>query len=121
MKATEPCLTELSMELLERMAGALKILAHPCRLKLAEILQREGEAPVHMIMTRLKLPQATISQHLNQMRRAELVKASRRGKEVWYSIADPSALTILDCIRRKQDGGRIQNSESRIQNAESKR
>jgi ArsR family transcriptional regulator len=121
MKVNETCSPELSMDLLERMAGALKILAHPCRLKLAEILQREGEAPVHAVMTRLMLPQATISQHLNQMRRAGLVKASRRGKEVWYSIADPSALTILDCIRRKQDGGRIPNSEFRIQNAESKR
>jgi ArsR family transcriptional regulator len=105
MKTNEACFTELSMDLLERMAGALKILAHPCRLKLAEILQREGEAPVHVIIMRLQLPQATISQHLNQMRRAGLVKADRRGKEVWYSIADPSALTILDCIRKKQGAG----------------
>ncbi len=104
MKTNDACLPELSMDLLERMAGALKILAHPCRLKLAEVLQREGAVPVHVIITRLKLPQATISQHLNQMRRAGLVKADRRGKEVWYSIADPSALTILDCIRRKQGG-----------------
>lgn len=89
------------MELLERMAGALKILAHVHRLKLVEILQREGEAPVHVLMERIGLPQATISQHLNQMRRAGLVRALRRGKEVWYSIADPSALTILDCIRKK--------------------
>ncbi len=89
------------MELLERMAGALKILAHVQRLKLVEILQREGEAPVHVLMERVGLPQATISQHLNQMRRAGLVRAVRRGKEVWYSISDPSALTILDCIRKK--------------------
>ena len=114
MKTNEACISELSMELLERMAGALKILAHPCRLKLIEILQREGDLPVHVVMARLQLPQATISQHLNQMRRAGLVKAVRKGKEVWYGIDDPSALTILDCIRRKQSG--IQNSESRIQN-----
>lgn len=101
MKTHEPCLSEIPMELLERMAGALKVLAHPCRLKIVELLQREGDAPVHQIMHRINLPQATISQHLNQMRRAGLVKATRRGKEVWYGIADPSALTILDCIRRK--------------------
>lgn len=83
------------------MAGALKVLAHGQRLKMVEILQREGEVPVHVVIERLGLPQATVSQHLNQMRRAGLVKTSRRGKEVWYSIADPSALTILDCIRRK--------------------
>ncbi|MEI6564432.1 MAG: metalloregulator ArsR/SmtB family transcription factor [bacterium] len=105
MKTKDACLSEISMEHLERMAGALKILAHPCRLKMIEILQREGDCPVHVVMDRLQIPQATISQHLNQMRRAGLVKASRKGKEVWYGIADPSALTILDCIRRKQGGG----------------
>ena len=90
------------MEFLERMASALKVLAHPCRLKLVEVLQREGDMPVHGLMERLEQPQATVSQHLNQMRRAGLVKADRRGKEVWYAIADPSVLTILDCIRKKR-------------------
>lgn len=102
MKTNETSLPELSMEHLERMAGALKTLAHPCRLKLVEILQRVGELPVHEVMEKVGMPQATVSQHLNQLRRAGLVRASRRGKEVWYSIADTSALTILDCIRRKQ-------------------
>jgi len=102
MKTNENCNIELSPELLEHMAGALKMLAHPCRLKLVDLIQREGDAPVHVIMERLNLPQATISQHLNQMRRAGLVRAARRGKEVWYALADPSVLTILDCIRRKQ-------------------
>lgn len=102
MKTNEPCVTELSAELLEKMAGALRILAHPCRLKIIDVLQREKEAPVHVIMRKLDLPQAFVSHHLNQMRRAGLVKASRKGKEVWYDIMDPSALTILDCIRKKQ-------------------
>jgi DNA-binding transcriptional ArsR family regulator len=101
MKTSNPCAGELPVELLERMAGVLKILAHPQRLKLMEVLQRVGEAPVHALMERVPMPQATISQHLNQMRRAGLVRALRRGKEVWYSIADPSALTILDCMRKK--------------------
>lgn len=102
MKPKQACLEELPVEVLERMAVALRVLAHPHRLKMVEILQREGDAPVHVITERLGLPQATISQHLNQMRRTGLVRAARRGKEVWYAIADPSALTILDCIRRKQ-------------------
>jgi len=47
------------------------------------------------------LPQAALSQHLSQMRRAGLLAARRRGQEVWYAIADPHALTILNCIRSK--------------------
>lgn len=89
------------MEFLEKVAVALKVLAHPCRLKIVEVLQREGEVPVHALMARLNLPQALLSQHLNQMKRVGLLKGTRRGKEVWYGIADPSALTILDCVRRK--------------------
>lgn len=102
MKTLEPCIAEFSPELLERMASGLKALAHPCRLKIVDILQREAEVPVHTVMAHTNLPQATVSQHLNLLRRAGLVKASRKGKEVWYSIADASAITVLDCMRRKQ-------------------
>ena len=43
-------------------------------------------------------PQAVVSQHLNQMRRVGLLTARRQGKEMWYSITDPRALSILNCI-----------------------
>ena len=99
-------MNELPVELLQRMAEVLKVLAHPHRLKIVEILKLQQEAPVHAIIARLGLPQATISQHLNQMRRVGLVKARRDGKEVWYSIADPSSLTILDCIQKKRGNHR---------------
>lgn len=84
------------------MAERLKVLAHPHRLKIVEILHGCEEAPVHEIMSRVPLPQATASHHLNAMRRAGLIRADRRGKEVWYRIADPDSLTILDCIRKKR-------------------
>ena len=93
------------MAFLQRMAGVLRVLAHPHRLKIVELLQREQEAPVYLIQERLGLPQATISQHLNHMRRAGLLESARRGKQVWYGLADPSALTILDCIRKKRNSG----------------
>lgn len=91
----------MPLELLERMAGALRVLAHPRRLQVIEILQAEVEAPVHGIVARLGLPQAAVSQHLNYMRRSGLLKSERKGKEVWYSVADPNSLTVLDCIRKK--------------------
>jgi DNA-binding transcriptional ArsR family regulator len=101
MKRTSACGAELSHEVLARMAQVLKLLAHPDRLKVIEILENEGEAPVHAIVERLGLPQGATSQHLNQMRRANLIGAERRGKEVWYRIADRRSLTILNCIRGK--------------------
>ena len=102
MKTTS-CLehVELTPELLERMAQVLKLLAHPQRLKLIDVLERMGQAPVHELVRMVGAPQAVISLHLNQMRRMGLVACERRGQEVWYRIEDPRSLTILDCIRSK--------------------
>jgi len=92
----------LPVALLERMAVMLRVLAHPHRLKIIELLEDVQSAPVSWIHGALDLPQAATSQHLNHMKRAGLLKSSRHGKEVWYEIADPRALTILGCIRKKQ-------------------
>ncbi len=102
MKSNETKARELPVELLERMAEILKLLAHAHRLKIVEVLERDGELPVFELVNKLALPQAVTSQHLNAMKRVGLLQADRRGKEVWYSIADPRALTILDCIRKKK-------------------
>lgn len=92
---------DLSIDLLNRLADTLKLLAHPQRLKIIEILQREREAPVHLLTERLGLAQAATSHHLTRMRRVGLLACERHGKEVWYSIADNRALAILDCVRKK--------------------
>ena len=93
----------LPPDLLARMADVLKVLAHPQRLRILEILESRA-APVHEIMKAAVLAQAAASHHLNKMRRAGLIVAERRGKETWYRVEDPSALTILECIRKKHTG-----------------
>ena len=94
------CEGELSIEFLDRVAGVLKLLAHPHRLKIIEILEDSDGIPVHQIVERLDLPQAATSQHLNQMRRMGVVEAVRHGREVWYRIADERSVSILNCIRK---------------------
>lgn len=90
----------LPVALLERMAITLRVLAHPHRLKIIELLEAEQAAPVSRIQDAIKLPQAATSQHLNHMKRVGLLASERRGKEVWYAIADRRAITILGCIRK---------------------
>ncbi len=85
----------------ERVCEVLKVLAHPHRLKVIEVLQREESAPVFEIAQRIGLPQAATSQHLNHLKRAGVVAARRTGKEVWYSIQDRRSISVLDCIREK--------------------
>lgn len=92
----------LTIEYLERVARMLKLLAHPHRLKIVEALDAGGACPVHGLMEAVGLPQAPMSQHLNLMRRAGLVEAHRRGREVWYDVADRRCLGVLNCIREKR-------------------
>lgn len=84
------------------MAKVLKLLAHPYRLKIVDVLESEDSAPVHALVDRLDLPQAVVSNHLKKMLRAGLVESERRGKEVWYSLGDRRSLTILNCMRAKK-------------------
>lgn len=100
MKTNPSCIRQgkLTVDALERAAEKLKILAHPQRLRIIEILEREQEVPVYALIEETGFPQAVVSQHLNQMRRAGLLSARRQGKEMWYSITDPRALSILNCI-----------------------
>ena len=87
---------------MERMAQVLKLLAHPYRLKIIELLAAKKTMPVHSLVEQLALPQALVSRHLQRMQRAGLLKRERRGQEVWYSIGDRRSLTILSCMRNQK-------------------
>lgn len=97
-----PCPQDISIDDLARMAKVLKLLAHPYRLKIIDLLETGGDSPVHRLMERLDLPQAATSNHLKKMRRVGLVECQRQGKEIWYSLGDRRSLTILNCMRAKK-------------------
>ena len=97
----QPCPQDLSIADLARMAKVLKLLAHPYRLKIIDLLESADSAPVHVLVEKLDLPQALTSSHLKKMRRVGLVECERRGKEIWYRLGDRRSLTILNCMRAK--------------------
>lgn len=101
MKKQKACVEGLSIEMLTRVGEVLKVLAHPHRLKIVEILEGHKGLPVHAIAEQLDLTHAATSQHLNHMKRAGILSAERKGKEVNYAITDTRSLTILKCIRTK--------------------
>lgn len=97
-----PCPPLVSIADMARMAKVLKLLAHPYRLKIVDILDREKAVPVHTLTQQLRQPQALVSNPLRKMLQAGLVARERRGKEVWYSVGDRRSLTILNCMRAKK-------------------
>jgi ArsR family transcriptional regulator, zinc-responsive transcriptional repressor len=93
----------IAMETLERAAAMLRVLAHPHRLRICEILMRE-RVPVNMIAEHLGIPPNAASQHLNIMRAHGLLTAERDGKTVYYHVADARAGWVLECIRNHHPG-----------------
>jgi len=87
-------------ELLERAAAVMKAIGHPLRLRILELLGAEREAGVTAICAALRAGQPLVSQQLGRMRLEGILAARREGAQVFYSVARPEVLGVLDCIRR---------------------
>ena len=89
-------------------ARMLKLLASEQRLLLLCRLI-EGEASVGALADHAKLAQSTASQHLAKMRAEGLVATRRDAQTIYYRLADPAAMRVLDTlcdIYRGQPEGR---------------
>jgi len=84
---------------LSRAAETIKLLGHPERLKIVEVLDA-GESTVSDIQAELDLPQAIVSQHLAKLRGLGIVSAKRAGVHVYYRVMEPKVRLILECIRK---------------------
>ncbi|MCA9738130.1 MAG: metalloregulator ArsR/SmtB family transcription factor [Gemmatimonadota bacterium] len=83
---------------LRRAAEIIRMLGHPERLKIVEVLER-GETTVTEIQEAVGLPQASVSQHLARLRGCDVVASRRDGVHVHYRIIEPKVSHILNCIR----------------------
>lgn len=79
-------------------AEFLKVLAHPVRLCIVKGLLEKGSCNVSHMQWCLELPQSTISQHLQKLRTAGLVKGERNGLEISYSIADDRISKLIKAL-----------------------
>lgn len=83
---------------LSRAAEIIKILGHPERLKIVEVLE-SGEGTVTDVQEAVGLSQPSVSQHLARMRGAGIVASRRDGVNVYYRVVEPKVWHILKCIR----------------------
>jgi DNA-binding transcriptional ArsR family regulator len=70
-------------------------LADPRRLQIVRHLQQE-EARVSDLMTELGLAQSTVSEHVSCLRECGLVVGRAQGRQVFYSLARPELLDLLE-------------------------
>lgn len=90
----------IDMETLERVAPVIRNVAHPLRLRILDYLQHEGSPrTVSQIVDVSGAGQALVSQQLRILKDSGVLLARREGSYIFYSIANPNVLLILDCIR----------------------
>lgn len=74
--------------LYEIKARIVRLLAHPKRLEIVDLLQH-GERTVTQISDALGLSQAGTSQQLALLRRGAIVEIRRQGNFTFYRLSDP--------------------------------
>ena len=79
-------------------AEIFKVLTHPARLAILDIL-RDGEHCVCHMEAWLGFRQAYISQQLSVLRQAGLIRDRRDGWNIYYQIADERIYLVLDQVR----------------------
>lgn len=80
---------------LSAMSEFFKALADETRLKILFTLLESGMCVMH-ISEHVGMSQSAVSHQLSILRRADLVKVSRNGKNQVYSISDEHVRLVLD-------------------------
>lgn len=80
----------------------LKVLAHPVRLCIVRNLMNK-ECNVSNMQECLELPQSTVSQHLSILRAKGIIKGSRNGLEITYSVVNDEAIKLIETLFCKEE------------------
>lgn len=69
-----------------KLAQMAKVLGHPARIAIIEILVRKNDCINTSLVSELGLAQATISQHLKELKSVGIIQGSVAGKTMNYCI-----------------------------------
>jgi len=79
-------------------ADIFQALAHPTRIAILELLSA-GELSAGVLIDKLGMEQANVSQHLAVLRAKQLVTNRKSGNQVFYSVRDPLIIDVLALMR----------------------
>ncbi|MBP6220310.1 metalloregulator ArsR/SmtB family transcription factor [Limnohabitans sp.] len=84
-------------EVFEKAAELFAVLSTPIRLRIiSELCQ--GEKNVGQLLDHIDVAQPNMSQHLNIMYRAGILGKRRQGAQMFYRIADESAVMVCRAV-----------------------
>src|SRR5512134_102749 len=82
----------------EQLARVGKAVSHSNRLELLEFVA-QGPRSVEELATMTRLSVANASKHLQELRRAGLVRARKEGLRVFYEVAGTDVVDLLSALR----------------------
>ncbi|MGQ0634948.1 MAG: ArsR/SmtB family transcription factor [Planctomycetaceae bacterium] len=100
-KALKPKLTSLAA--LEQAAECLKILAHPHRLRMVQMLLR-GRYTVGELAEACAIPSHMASEHLRLMQRCGFLSHNKEGRKAYYHVVESHLEKIMACVESRFGG-----------------
>lgn len=88
----------IDAEKIEKIAQILKIISHPVRLFILEMLEDNEKMCVSDIIERTNTEQSTLSHHLLKMKQNGILDSERSGKQIFYFIKFKDITNIFDCM-----------------------
>ena len=88
------------MDALTQAAECLKVLAHPVRIRMVQLLL-DGQYTVGELAEDCGVPDNVASEHLRLMQRCGFFTSQREGRRVYYQVAEPHLKDIMKCIESR--------------------
>ena len=89
----------LNSEELYTAASMMKVLGHPIRISIIELLDDTSKMTVTEIFKALKIEQAIASHHLNTLKNKRILMSERVGKNTYYSVSNPNLISAVNNVR----------------------
>ena len=94
-----------TIKALGQAAECLRTLAHAHRLRMVQMLL-QGRYTVGELAEACEIPSHMASEHLRLMQRSGFMAAEKKGRFVYYTIAEPHLESIMDCIEARFGNGK---------------
>lgn len=90
------------LEKLAEASDCLRLVAHPHRLRMLQMMTQDSFS-VGVLAESCGITPAAASLHLRKLQSCGLLSTRREGQRIFYSIAEPCLLALMDCLVRRFD------------------
>ena len=80
------------------LANMAKALGHPARVAIVEFLLQQKECVCGDIVSELPLAQATVSQHLKELKSAGIIKGNIDGNSICYCLNEETIAEFISFL-----------------------